>query len=163
MRPICRLPFSTSHCRCRRSSDFYHMAPALEEEGPDKTLKRLPILPNSRARAVWAGALLCALIYEAFSWPFKLVFIRDTLDPTVCILDVLCDVLLLADVLLRFFLAFSVDGRNYLLLATCYLLLATCYLLLAKGGHNNSVQVAGTVAERLRDVTPPEWLGAAGS
>ena len=69
------------------------------------------ILPNSKLRAVWAGALLAALAYEALSLPAKLVFVGNTISPTLTAFDVFCDLVLFSDVWLRFFLAYTVDGR----------------------------------------------------
>ena len=69
------------------------------------------VFPNSRIRAVWAGFLMACLLYEAWALPFKLVFVGDTLDRAACVFDALSDAALLADCLLRFRLAYVVDGR----------------------------------------------------
>ena len=69
------------------------------------------ILPESPARALWAGLVLLALSYDAMALPFKLVFIGDEVDGALTVLDVMCDLLLIGDLLLRFRLAFSFDGR----------------------------------------------------
>lgn len=70
------------------------------------------ISPNSRLRAAWAALLMACLLYEAAALPFKLVFIGNALDPLACGLDVLSDVAMCVDCLMRFRLAYLTDGRT---------------------------------------------------
>jgi len=71
----------------------------------------IPILPHSRTRAVWAGLLLIFLTYDLLSLPFKLVFIGNYVDSGICALDVMSDLVIIADLIARSVLAFSEDGR----------------------------------------------------
>lgn len=70
-----------------------------------------PILPHSKARAVWAGFLLLTLAYETLALPFKLVFVGNYIDGGLTALDILADLVLVLDVLGRRYLAYTEDGR----------------------------------------------------
>lgn len=69
------------------------------------------VYPWSRARAVWGACLLLCLNYELLLLPVKLVFVGNAVDPTLTALDALTDLVLFADVWLRFYLAMVDDGR----------------------------------------------------
>ena len=74
-------------------------------------MKLIPIQPHSRTRAVWALLTLCSLAYESLALPFKIVFVGNTIDSGLTALDVLSDIVLILDILLRRYLAYTEDGR----------------------------------------------------
>ena len=80
--------------------------------------KKFVLLPNRHPRviALWALLLLAAFTYDAVTLPAKLAFIGDRVDTTMCVLDVLVDLVLLADVGLRFILSYFDDGKARALL-----------------------------------------------
>ncbi len=71
----------------------------------------IPILPHSSTRALWAGLVLGALSYDLLSLPFKLVFVANFLDTGLTVLDVLSDLIIIADLGARSVLAYTEDGR----------------------------------------------------
>ena len=77
----------------------------------ERSLDKCPTIhPNSNMRAVWAGALMLSLGYEVLSLPFKIVFVRENLYGLSIVCDCFSDLVIIADVIAKFLLAYHSQG-----------------------------------------------------